>query len=176
MSKYINVDTYGRCGTLDAPRGLEKAIATGYKFYLAFENSLCEDYATEKLYRILHMPLEDLPPVPIVMGPTKAWYNTHLPHNSFIHIDDYAGPQELAKYLQYLSKNQTAYSEFFAWKINTVLKGEEPLHCKTCRALLDHKPQQRLEIKDFGAFWHQNQCREGQAKTWYQKVAGLIGH
>ncbi len=34
-----------------------------YKFYLAFENSFCDDYVSEKFWRTMTMYL-----VPIVMG------------------------------------------------------------------------------------------------------------
>ena len=34
-----------------------------HMFYMAFENSICDDYATEKFYRSLLYPI-----VPVVMG------------------------------------------------------------------------------------------------------------
>ena len=40
------------------------------KFYLAFENSLCDDYITEKFHNIL----ENFNTVPVVMGPRKEDY------------------------------------------------------------------------------------------------------
>ena len=40
------------------------------KFYLAFENSLCDDYITEKFHNIL----ENFNTVPVVMGPKKEDY------------------------------------------------------------------------------------------------------
>ncbi len=52
LSKYIDVDVYGKCGveTCDSEGKrdcLQKAVGD-YKFYLAFENSNCYDYITEK--------------------------------------------------------------------------------------------------------------------------------
>ena len=38
-------------------------LAESYWFYLAFENSICNDYITEKFWRTL-----DLKTVPVVMG------------------------------------------------------------------------------------------------------------
>lgn len=54
LSKHIQVDIYGGCGTLKCPRfQSEKCFGmlnTDYKFYLAFENSNCRDYITEKFF------------------------------------------------------------------------------------------------------------------------------
>lgn len=51
LSKYITVDIYGKCGTKKCPKNkCINWIAEHYKFYLAFENSNCKDYITEKFF------------------------------------------------------------------------------------------------------------------------------
>ena len=35
---------------------------------------------------------------------------------SFIHVSDYSGPEQLGEYLNYLDRNDTAYSQYFRWK------------------------------------------------------------
>lgn len=54
LGKYITVDIYGACGHLKCPRhSAEKCfemLNNDYKFYLAFENSNCRDYITEKFF------------------------------------------------------------------------------------------------------------------------------
>ena len=54
LSQYISVDIYGACGTMKCPRSesgnCNDLLRTKYKFYLAFENSNCEDYITEKFF------------------------------------------------------------------------------------------------------------------------------
>ena len=57
LQKYIPIDIYGKCGpfntsTRDAKRGYD-ILAPIYKFYLAFENSNCHDYATEKFWKTI---------------------------------------------------------------------------------------------------------------------------
>lgn len=53
LDKYnLTVDIFGNCGNLKCPMHNEEChalVESDYHFYLAFENSLCEDYVTEKL-------------------------------------------------------------------------------------------------------------------------------
>ena len=60
LQKYIPVDIFGKCGqTLnDSGIGWERIkvfekMSLNYKFYLAFENSNCHDYVTEKFYKTM---------------------------------------------------------------------------------------------------------------------------
>ena len=53
LKNYIKVDVFGRCsGKFGQQRGCENlnACLKTFKFYLAFENALCEDYITEKYW------------------------------------------------------------------------------------------------------------------------------
>ena len=53
LSKYINVDVFGKCGNytsecLSKDLPCTKEIIEGYKFYFAAENSICKEYFTGK--------------------------------------------------------------------------------------------------------------------------------
>ena len=54
LGQYISVDIYGQCGPLFCPREQKQncfsMLSKDYKFYLAFENSNCKNYITEKFY------------------------------------------------------------------------------------------------------------------------------
>lgn len=57
LKKHIAVDIYGACGDKKCPRfptdSNEKCfqmLDKDYRFYLAFENSNCRDYITEKFF------------------------------------------------------------------------------------------------------------------------------
>ena len=54
--------------------------------------------------------------IPIVMGAKKEDYEHIAPYKSFIHVEDFEGPQQLAKYLNELDKNDKLYNEYFQWK------------------------------------------------------------
>ena len=61
LQKYITVDVFGWCsGQFGESRSCQRgetctSIIKQYKFFLAFENALCEDYITEKYWRHLGM-------------------------------------------------------------------------------------------------------------------------
>ena len=54
LAQYIEVDLYGKCGTMKCSRAISglcfQLLNKDYKFYLAFENSNCKDYITEKFF------------------------------------------------------------------------------------------------------------------------------
>ena len=115
LQVYADVDLYGKCGKLKClPRLSQRCtkLMSKYKFYLAFENSECFDYITEKLW--VNSFLHDI--VPVVYGPPKSNYLKYAPPNSFIHIADFKSQKELVEYLQMLDKNDDLYNEFFKWK------------------------------------------------------------
>jgi alpha-1,3-fucosyltransferase len=116
LSKYINVDIYGRCGNLTcAKHSLHHSdpkcydmIELTYKFYLSFENAICPDYVTEKFFKIMGHHI-----VPVVYG--GADYSQHAPPHSYIDARKFK-PKELAAYLKLLDANDTLYNEYFWWK------------------------------------------------------------
>ena len=59
MKKLVDVDIYGKCGKLKCSRTNETEcylqVEQNYKFYLSFENSVCEDYVTEKFFNVQEM-------------------------------------------------------------------------------------------------------------------------
>ena len=76
------------------------------KFYFSFENSNCSDYVTEKFPNALINYA-----IPIVNG-WRETYEENLP-GSFIHVSDFKSTSDLASYLGYLLRNETAYFEYF---------------------------------------------------------------
>lgn len=92
------------------------AFAGSWKFTLAFENSRCNDYVTEKLWRPLIAGS-----VPVYRGSpsVRKW----LPDpRMVILVDDFDSPAALAAYLHYLNRNDTAYNEHLAWKNSPLAK------------------------------------------------------
>ncbi|XP_047736127.1 3-galactosyl-N-acetylglucosaminide 4-alpha-L-fucosyltransferase FUT3-like [Hyalella azteca] len=114
LQKFIFIDFYGKCGTLQCEgrywMSCEKL--RDYKFYFAFESTNCDEYMTEKVWwNALHMGA-----VPVVMGSPKLNYETFLPPGSFIHVDDFNIPADLARYLKYLLDHPAKYQQYHDWR------------------------------------------------------------
>ncbi|CAG0896295.1 unnamed protein product [Darwinula stevensoni] len=115
LAKHIEVDIYGACGTLNCPRKEGKCfemLSQDYKFYLAFENSNCKEYITEKFF--LNGLGNDI--LPIVMGARPEDYERVAPKNSYLHVNNFSSPEELAAYLHKLDQDDSLYNEHFQWK------------------------------------------------------------
>uniref|UniRef100_A0A1X7UYS0 Fucosyltransferase n=1 Tax=Amphimedon queenslandica TaxID=400682 RepID=A0A1X7UYS0_AMPQE len=123
LMKYVQVDSFGKClHNKDLPEGHLRDPLTGmdsedlldiisqYKFTLAMENAICNDYITEKFWRPFYAGS-----VPVVKGsPTvKDWAPSE---HSIILIDDFKSPKELAEYLIYLDKNNDEYVKYLEYK------------------------------------------------------------
>ncbi|XP_018013214.1 alpha-(1,3)-fucosyltransferase C-like [Hyalella azteca] len=110
LNYYISVDVYGRCGSMSCSRSIQnecyRRAAETYKFYLSFENSLCDDYITEKFFLTARYDI-----LPVVFG--LGAYEVVAPPHSFINAFDFPSIRHLADYLIYLDKNNTAYNEYF---------------------------------------------------------------
>ncbi|KFM64697.1 Glycoprotein 3-alpha-L-fucosyltransferase A, partial [Stegodyphus mimosarum] len=168
LQKYIPVDIYGGCGTRTCPGHFTKdcSIISDYKFYLAFENSNCKEYITEKLWwNAYHKET-----VPIVMGAPKSDYERLCPPHSFIHTSDFQSPSDLAKYLEFLMENDSAYNSYFEWKKRYKILNEHgyfnspSLHlCRICEAL-NHKAGVPKIYQHLESFWNaKTDCYEA---TW----------
>lgn len=107
LQNYLQVDIYGACGPLECLNHIEcckgilisgssltlirlyfdfildEMMEHSYKFYLAFENSVCHDYVTEKFYNALFYKS-----VPIVYG--GANYSAVAPPNSYIDVRNFS--------------------------------------------------------------------------------------
>ncbi|CAL1273112.1 unnamed protein product [Larinioides sclopetarius] len=121
LMNYISIDSYGKClHNKELPPHLIStdthndeelfSFISQYKFHIAFENAICNDYMTEKLFRALHVGS-----VPIYKGSksVKDW----LPANkSVIIVDDFNHPSELADLVLKLDQNDSLYNEFLQFK------------------------------------------------------------
>ena len=55
LTKYIGLDLFGNCGPFKCETNqlVCSNFEPTYKFYFSFENSLCDDYVSEKLFKVM---------------------------------------------------------------------------------------------------------------------------
>ena len=56
--------------------------------------------------------------IPIVMGARPEDYAISAPYKSYIHVDDFDGPKELADFLHKLYLDDQLYNDYFKWKVS----------------------------------------------------------
>ncbi|KAL7057998.1 hypothetical protein AAHC03_016984 [Spirometra sp. Aus1] len=149
ISKYALVDKYGREGK-KCPKegGCFEMLSKQYKFYLAFENNNCDGYITEKfVVNVLGFGM-----VPIVYGASRDEFYQRAPPNSYIHVDDFENVEDLARYLQHLDKNDTAYATYFAWKEHGEILLWPRVDCRVC-GMLHHVLRGEINLQR-NTYWN----------------------
>eukprot|EP00744_Colponema_vietnamica_P019199 GILI01027158.1.p1 GENE.GILI01027158.1~~GILI01027158.1.p1 ORF type:complete len:419 (+),score=14.74 GILI01027158.1:90-1346(+) len=122
LQRYITVDSYGKClHNMDGfvtPNGSYLALADNshfstiyksYKFILAFENSICNDYLSEKFWRAFEYGV-----VPVVMGFPRVRDFAPVP-DAIVDVNDFTSVEQLASYLQHASDPEE-YMKFHKWR------------------------------------------------------------
>ena len=132
-------------------------ISSEYKFYLSFENSLCQEYITEKFFNAMDNGM-----IPIAFGGlTQTDYSKIAPPHSYIHVDDYESSEKLIEFLEIIKQNETLYQSYFWWKdyysLKTKILAEEN-QCYLCQ-ILNQEPsfKSKNDYSDFTSHW--NKCR-----------------
>ena len=116
LIRRIKVASYGRvlptmrsAGTI-ATRDARLAVSARHKFTLAFENSIALDYVSDKLFDVWIAGS-----VPVYLGAPNVSEFAPAAH-SYIDVADFAGPQELANYLNHLDRHDDEYEAYLEWK------------------------------------------------------------
>ena len=162
LMKHIPVDIYGGCSyhatNYRGCKNCENIINKRYKFYLAFENSFCDDYVTEKLWNYIGST------VPVVMG--QADYKAITPPHSIINILDFHGPKHLAAYLKQLIKNETEYLSYFSWQHLYKEKKISNPWCKLCQ-MLNNQELPNKNYKNLYKWWSvDSHCKAKGTHSW----------
>ncbi|KAL8580669.1 hypothetical protein ACOMHN_004711 [Nucella lapillus] len=156
LEEFMSVDVYGACGHLTCEKTelntCTDMLSRDYYFYLAFENSLCKDYITEKLYRT--MRAADI--VPVVRGGGN--YSAVLPANSFIDAPQFPSVKALAEHLKKVAGDAKLYEQHLAWKNKfQVIEPMPFLLCDLCYRL--HQPYRWANVHlSIEKWWRKDAC------------------
>lgn len=115
---------------------LKQMLVSQYPFFLAFENSLCPYYITEKLWQPLLVGS-----IPVYLGTTDVF--KLLPHrDAIIHIQDFKNISHLTGYLHSLIKDPKKREKHQKWRNvafqpgfyqhNVPLSEDNTVLCKMC--------------------------------------------
>ena len=113
LMKYIRIDSYGklfRNSSIIQDSGRKSAIdlMRNYKFVIAFENSLAEDYVTEKFYIPLYANS-----VPVYLGAPNV--EEFMPYdNCFLDVRSFNNPKNLAEAIKFYSSSEFDWLKFFS--------------------------------------------------------------
>lgn len=131
LMKYTKVDSYGKClKNKDLPQKFKEDYLNNlneesflhfiarYKFVIAIENGVCNDYVTEKFWRAIKVGT-----VPIYFGSPsiKDWFPNK---KSGILLEDYPTPNILHEHLMVLMKNDSLYEEYLEHKTKQIIANE----------------------------------------------------
>ena len=119
LMKYVHIDQWGKC-LKNTPGEFWKNRHTesfeelkwnllnekSYKFLIAFENTVEDDYITEKIYDSYLTRT-----IPVYYG-DKAVFDLIPAKNSIIYANNYT-PKELSELIKHIGNNDTQYSEYF---------------------------------------------------------------
>lgn len=134
LMEYIRIDCYGTCRqNKRLPPDLrgdylnilfsEKFLrfTSRYKFVIAIENAVCEDYVTEKFWRPIKAGS-----VPIYFGSPsiRDWF----PNNkSAILIEDFPTPKLMSEHIKNLQQNDDLYEEYLEHKTKGIISNKRLL-------------------------------------------------
>lgn len=115
LMSYLDVHSYGKVlnnRSLQNDNGTASKldVMSKYKFTIAFENAIAQDYVTEKFFD----PLE-AGSVPVYLGAPNVADFAPGDH-CYIDVRDYPSPRALADYLLKVAADDTLYSHFSKWR------------------------------------------------------------
>lgn len=155
IQMFMDVDIYGKCGNLTCTRyspECDGILNNEYKFYFSFENALCKDYVTEKVFEQMERNI-----IPVVFG--GANYDKFMPPHSYVDVEQFSDVRSLVEFLEWLGSSPQEYVKYFWWKEHYELTFVQP-YCKLCEIL--NRPGLHEEIhivKNIEEWWYGGQCR-----------------
>ncbi|XP_060586644.1 alpha-(1,3)-fucosyltransferase fut-5-like [Ruditapes philippinarum] len=151
----LDVDIYGRCGpNKRISQEILQNIIPQYKFYLGFENSICNDYVTEKFFLYYEYNW-----VVVVRG--GADYDRVLPTKTYINTAHYSNTSSLVQYLLNLANDKDRYIDFLRRKDVYEQRyeyGHRYSICELCRRL-NNVSKFRKTYDNMRDYLENGQCR-----------------
>ena len=111
----LKVKILGACSNTTFEEAVNEVDYSDYRFFLAFENSLCEDYLTEKVYHALDASIR-FGVVTVIYGGSD--FSKFLPEKSYISATDFDNVDKLAQFLKSVIKDKTILKTYYQWQLD----------------------------------------------------------
>lgn len=160
LKDFIDIDVYGKNEVLQCepyPARCVKDLGKIYKFYLAFENALCEDYLSEKSFRALEDNV-----VPVIYSGVNI--SRFLPPMSYIDANSFATAEDLGIYLKHLSSNNEEFLKYFWWKKHYQIEQIDVDMCEVCKKLNNLALNSQEKSYNIHDFYIKDQCFQPKIK------------
>ncbi|VDL76294.1 unnamed protein product [Nippostrongylus brasiliensis] len=132
---------YGEC---------EGPLTETHRFYIAFENSLCRNYITEKFFVRASQLM-----IPIVLD--RKLYEDAVPSDSFIAVRDYNNTDDFVEHLNFLQNNDAEFLRYFEWTKH-YRKPTDYRSFAACQLCADIHTRKQLQQPNIQSFYYENQC------------------
>ena len=161
----LKFDMYGKCGKdCGGKFSACSQVLEKYKFVIAFENSLCDEYISEKPYRNGLM----LGVVPIIMSGANLSDPNILPPGSYIDAGQFTSVSALVAFVKKVGSDPTLYNKYFEWRkdwdIDLISENEgqedfpKNYFCPLCTKL--HEDSTPKIIGNVQEWFEQEKCKE----------------
>lgn len=160
LQEFFDVDIFGKCGTnLTCPHYPKKCTQLQkYWFYFSFENSICPDYVTEKVYARIAQNT-------VLVVYNGADMNRILPPLSYIDANSFATAEDLAKYLMFLVDHPEEYVKYFWWKQHYYIHGWAKIdHYRICDVVNSPSVEYKRQAYENMTAWLHTGCTEPKIK------------
>ena len=136
-----------------------------YKFYLAFENSYCQDYVTSKYFGNGF----DSNSIPIVLGGANYSDPRLAIPGSYINVQDFPSINKLAEYMLKVASDDRLFNSYFKWKEHYELVtmkrgyvwpfvGKMGWPCDLCKIVHTRKPSHKVYDRLSDYWSSKNDC------------------
>jgi hypothetical protein len=139
LMRHVEIDSYGKVwhnADLEDDRGVSTKLETiaGYRFTIAFENAIGEDYVTEKFFDPLRVGS-----VPVYRGaPNVAGFAPG--ERCYVDATAFPGPHELARFLAEMSDEE--YGRYHEWRHRPL----SPEFTRRCEQVAGHALERLLRV------------------------------
>ena len=180
MQKRLSIDWQGKCygkpcGSFnktsnETDESCDNRLGS-YRFFIAFENSFCKDYVSEKYW----LSISRLQ-IPLVNW--KYDYSHLVLPKSYINVYDFHDVKSFIDHIQEVGRNETLYNSYFDWR-KTHANSGICSSCEICKALHDRRMVPHV-IKDLDGWVRDDfkECKkiEAPAKGHMTSKTAIIKH